>query len=184
MRALAHPDPVIDSALTHGLIPSTQAFPFATMALEGENRRSQGQRTPPFCAGAVFCREFADSFRGMSPTCLMKNERKGFYMNSIIDAITPEDFGSPMDSRLFEEWRQAKKAHLSAARQMIAFYLVGLAGLILLGGLVGLILFFGLAIVGICVGMPKKKKLNALQKQLGLDDRAVNQVVAGKRRGA
>lgn len=104
-------------------------------------------------------------------------------MANLWDRITVQDFGRPMDERLFAQWKQSVKAHAGAGKVTMILFFVGLALLLLLGGLVGVIAFFVLAIVGICQAAPKKKAAAEYQRQLGISNEELKMVLdAVKRR--
>jgi hypothetical protein len=91
-------------------------------------------------------------------------------MSKIVNQLTPEDFGKSFDAMLFSEWKKSVEEHEKAGMINIMLYLVGLAAMIFLGGLVGLALFFALAITGIVMALPKKKKRSECQRNLGISN--------------
>ncbi len=98
-------------------------------------------------------------------------------MSKIIDQLTPEDFGKPLDAALFAEWKQAMNAQAKTGGLVIVLWLVGLALLWLLGGLVGLVLLFAALFTAMGISLSKQKKTRECQSKLGVDKNEVRQAI-------
>lgn len=98
-------------------------------------------------------------------------------MNRIVEQLTPQDFGRPMDETTFQAWKQSLRDHAGAGKVTLILFFVGLALLLLLGGLVGLIIFFTMAIIGIATAAPKKKAVAQYQQQLGITNEELRAVL-------
>jgi hypothetical protein len=99
-------------------------------------------------------------------------------MNRIIEQLTPEDFGKPLDPALFAEWKQAMNDQAKTGVLVIVIWLVGLALLLILGGLVGLALFFAAMFTAMGMSLSKQKKTKESQTRLGVDKSEVQQAMA------
>jgi uncharacterized membrane protein len=109
-------------------------------------------------------------------------------MSKIINSLTPEDFGKSFDMALFSEWKKSVEEHEKASIITWVLLLIGMLILIIMpakgffDSVFALGSYFVLALIGIGISLPKMKKRNKYQKQLGISYKDLKNAIAAKQK--